>query len=92
MAKTCAVIGASNDRRKFGNKSLRAHQMAGYEVYPVNTTESEVEGLTAYASIRDVPVERLHRVGEEGDGAAEEARMDPAAATEGRLGRPRRWE
>ena len=58
----CAVIGASTDRQKFGNKSLRAHQMAGYEVYPINTSEKEVEGLPAFASIRDIPGGSLDRV------------------------------
>jgi hypothetical protein len=54
--KTVAIIGASNDRRKFGNKAVRAFQQQGYTVYPVHPTETEVEGLTAYKSIRDVPV------------------------------------
>jgi hypothetical protein len=54
--KTVAIIGASNDRRKFGNKAVRAFQQQGYTVYPVHPYESEVEGLPAYKSIRDVPV------------------------------------
>src|SRR3954471_13748257 len=53
--KTVAIIGASNDPRKFGNKAVRAFQQQGFTVYPVNTNESEVEGLQAYKSIRDVP-------------------------------------
>jgi predicted CoA-binding protein len=53
--KTVAIIGASNDPRKFGNKAVRAFQQQGYTVYPVNPNETEVEGLTAYKSIRDVP-------------------------------------
>lgn len=54
--KTVAVIGATNDRAKFGNKSVRAHRKAGYAVYPVHPRETSVEGLPAYRSIRDVPV------------------------------------
>ena len=54
--KTVAIIGASNDRNKFGNKAVRAFQQQGYTVYPVNPNETEVEGLPAYKSIRDVPV------------------------------------
>lgn len=54
--KTVAVIGASNDRAKFGNKAVRAFRQQGYTVYPVNLKESEIEGLSAYQSIRDVPV------------------------------------
>jgi uncharacterized protein len=53
--KRAAVIGASSDRSKYGNKAVRAFQKAGYEVIPVNPTEPEVEGLKAYPSITDVP-------------------------------------
>ena len=59
---TVAVIGASTDRHKYGNKSVRAHLRAGYEVYPINLRASEVEGLPAYASIRDIPTQPVDRV------------------------------
>jgi predicted CoA-binding protein len=59
---TVAIIGASVDRSKYGNIALRAHIRAGYEVFPVNPKAREVEGLVAYASIEDVPVDRLDRV------------------------------
>lgn len=52
---TVAILGASSQRSKFGNKSVRAHLKAGYEVFPVNPTESEIEGLKAYTSISDIP-------------------------------------
>jgi len=55
MAKVVAVIGASNDPRKFGNKAVRAYRQQGYTVVPINPHEREVEGLTAYASVLDVP-------------------------------------
>jgi predicted CoA-binding protein len=55
--KTIAVVGASGDRRKYGNKCVRAYLHAGYEVYPVNPHESEVEGLTVYPRLQDVPGE-----------------------------------
>ena len=54
--KTIAVIGASNNRSKFGNKAVRAFRQQDYTVFPVNPKESEIEGLSAYQSIRDVPV------------------------------------
>src|ERR1700759_4485057 len=54
--KTIAIIGASADRSKYGNKAVRAFQQQGYAVYPVNPKESEIEGLPAFKSIRDVPV------------------------------------
>lgn len=61
-ARTVAVIGAGPERRKFGNKSVRAHLAASYTVYPIHPTAATVEGLTAYKSVKDVPVEKLDRV------------------------------
>ena len=54
--KTVAVIGASNNHAKFGNKAVRAFLQQGYTVFPVNLKELEIEGLRAYRSILDVPV------------------------------------
>jgi predicted CoA-binding protein len=59
---TVAILGASADRAKFGNKSVRAHARAGYEVYPVNPSGGEIEGLPVSRSLADVPVEQLDRV------------------------------
>ena len=53
--KVVAVIGASNDRRKFGNRAVRAYRQQGYTVIPINPHEREVEGLATYASVLDVP-------------------------------------
>lgn len=50
-----AVVGASNDRAKYGNKVLRAYQNKGWKVYPVNPREQEVEGLQAYPNLASVP-------------------------------------
>lgn len=55
MAKIVAVIGASSDRRKFGNRALRAFRRQGYTVLPINPNETVVEGLKTYASVLDVP-------------------------------------
>jgi predicted CoA-binding protein len=55
MAKVVAVIGASNDRTKFGNKAVRAYRQQGYTVIPINPSEEVVEGLKAYKSVLDVP-------------------------------------
>ena len=54
MTKTVAVVGASADRAKFGNKALRAFQAQGYRVIPINPNERAVEGLETYASVLDV--------------------------------------
>jgi uncharacterized protein len=53
--KSVAIIGASADPAKFGNKAVRAFKQQGYTVYPVNPKESTIEGLTCYATIREVP-------------------------------------
>ena len=55
MSRTVAVIGASSNRRKFGNKALRAFAHQGYTVYAINPHEKEIEGHPAYASVLDVP-------------------------------------
>ena len=53
--KTVAVIGASSNRSKFGNKALRAFAKRGYRVVAVNPNEREVEGHRTYPSVLDVP-------------------------------------
>lgn len=55
-SRAVAVLGASTDRAKFGNKAVRAYRQQGYRVFPVNPNAAEVEGLPAFASLRDVPV------------------------------------
>ncbi len=55
MPTTVAVIGASSDRQKYGNKALRALRDRGYTVIPINPKESEVEGEKSYGSVLDVP-------------------------------------
>ena len=53
--KTVAVIGASSNRDKFGNKALRAFASRGFRVIPINPNEPEVEGHKTYKSVVDVP-------------------------------------
>ena len=53
--KTVVIIGASNDRNKYGNKAVRAFLRQGYTVYPVNPNEETVEGAKAFRTIGDVP-------------------------------------
>jgi uncharacterized protein len=50
-----AVIGASADRHKYGNKAVRAFARRGYDVVPINPHEATIEGFTAYRSVLDVP-------------------------------------
>jgi uncharacterized protein len=53
--KTVAILGASNDRAKFGNKAVRAFLRQGFTVWPVNPREAKIEGLPAFRSVLDVP-------------------------------------
>jgi uncharacterized protein len=53
--QTVAVLGASQDRSKYGNKAVRAYRSAGYVVYPIHPRAVRIEGLPAYRSILDVP-------------------------------------
>ncbi len=55
MGKTVAVVGASSNRRKFGNRALRAFERQGFTVLAINPNEPEVEGHKTYASVLDVP-------------------------------------
>jgi predicted CoA-binding protein len=59
--KTIAVVGASANRQKFGNKCVRAYREAGYRVYPVNPGEREIEGLPVCRTLAEVP-EPLDRI------------------------------
>ena len=50
-----AIVGASADRKKFGNKAVRAYLADGYEVWPVNPKGGEIEGLRVYKSLEELP-------------------------------------
>ncbi len=55
--KTIAIIGASNNRKKYGNIAVRAYKDQDFTVYPVNPNEEEIEGLKCYPSVKDIPGE-----------------------------------
>ncbi len=50
-----AVVGASQDSLKFGNRVFRSLLRAGYTVYPVNPKGGEIEGVRVYSSLADLP-------------------------------------
>lgn len=50
-----AVVGASTDRNKYGNKVLRAYLQAGRRVFPVNPKLDEVEGQRCYPDLASLP-------------------------------------
>lgn len=50
-----AVVGASVDREKYGNKVLRAYLQNHRDVVPVNPSAGKIEGVKAYADLASVP-------------------------------------
>jgi uncharacterized protein len=50
-----AVIGASNNPAKYGNKAVRAYRRQGWTVYPVNPNEPTVEGLATFPAVESIP-------------------------------------
>ena len=50
-----AVVGASADRSKFGNKAVRAYLRQGWTVYPIHPKEAAIEGQKAYRSVTEAP-------------------------------------
>jgi len=53
--RTWALVGATGNPRKFGNRILRDLRRAGYVVYAVNLKEATIEGEPAYPSLADLP-------------------------------------
>lgn len=50
-----AVVGASADRSKYGNKVLRCYQQHGLPVVGVHPKLTEVEGVPVHPSLTAVP-------------------------------------
>src|SRR4051812_2522406 len=60
-ARTVAVVGASSDRRKFGNKAVRAFAASGWRVFPVHPQETSIEGFPSFPSLAEIgePVDTI---------------------------------
>jgi predicted CoA-binding protein len=58
---TYAVVGASNDRWKYGNKVLRCYLQNGRKAIPVNPNATIVEGIAAVPDLASIP-EPIHGV------------------------------
>lgn len=52
-----AVIGASSNREKYGNKVLRCYLQHHKTVYPVNPREEIIEGISVVHSVKELPEE-----------------------------------
>lgn len=53
--KSFAVVGASRERFKYGNKVLRCYIQHERKVFPVNPHAEEVEGLKVYPDLKSLP-------------------------------------
>ncbi|MCC7375219.1 MAG: CoA-binding protein [Verrucomicrobiales bacterium] len=53
--KSIAILGASNDPTKFGNKAVRGFVQKGWTVFPINPNAATIEGLPAYRSVKELP-------------------------------------
>lgn len=56
MTRTIAVVGASANRAKFGNKCVRAYAAEDWNVIPIHPTATEIEGLRVLDSVDSVAV------------------------------------
>lgn len=54
-SESYAVVGASKNREKFGNKVLRCYLAHNKVVVPVNPIEATIEGVSCVAKISDLP-------------------------------------
>lgn len=54
-SQSVAIIGASGDASKFGNKAVRAYLRQGWTVYPVTPKPEPIEGLATFPSVAAIP-------------------------------------
>ena len=50
-----AVVGASSNRKKYGNRVFRVFLQKEYSAFPVNPNATEVEGHPAFAELSQLP-------------------------------------
>ncbi|MCK4402092.1 CoA-binding protein [bacterium] len=53
--KRFAVAGSFRNESKYAYRILKTLKEKGYEVYPVNPRLAEVDGLTCYPSVKEIP-------------------------------------
>lgn len=54
-SRAFAVIGASTNREKFGNKVLRCYIAHDKTVYPIHPIEKEIEHIKCLKSVAELP-------------------------------------
>jgi predicted CoA-binding protein len=50
-----AVVGASRDKNKYGNKVFHELKDNGYKVYPVNPNARDIDGFKCYPNLKSLP-------------------------------------
>jgi predicted CoA-binding protein len=55
--KKFAVVGATDNPKKYGNQIIRNLKKRGYQVYPVNPKTKIIEGLICYANLVEIPLQ-----------------------------------
>lgn len=50
-----AVIGASNKEHRYSYKAVMLLKEKGHEVFPVHKRVKEIEGISVYPSIQNIP-------------------------------------
>lgn len=73
-----AVVGASTNREKYGNKVLRCYMQHGHEVYPINPRAKEIEGLESFPDLASTP-KKPHGISVITPGKITEAVVEEAA-------------
>ncbi|RME80237.1 MAG: CoA-binding protein [Methanobacteriota archaeon] len=53
--RVIAVVGASRNKDKYGYKVFHTLKEKSYRVYAVNPNASEIDGVRAYHSIKELP-------------------------------------
>ena len=53
--KRFAVVGSFRNESKYAYRILKTLKEKGYEVYPVNPSLREVDGLRCYPNIKEIP-------------------------------------
>ena len=54
--KKFAIVGATDNTKKYGYEIFKNLKRRGYEVYPINPRLGELEGIKCYPSLSDIPV------------------------------------
>ena len=53
--KRFAVVGASRDRAKYGNKVLRAYVQNNLDVVPIHPSSQLIEGIPSFPDLKSLP-------------------------------------